>query len=129
MNKKEIRQSKEKFIAELQDQIWRKEMNIAFDLSKIPDIEKLRDRKFKEHADLTTELAALNPTDHTRETREKKKTLEKRVTEIEDFTLSCDETITAINMGVQKERQKSFELQNRIEFAKKFEFDGTGKKE
>ena len=129
MNKKEIRQSKEKFIAELQDQIWRKEMNITFDLSKIPDIEKLRDRKFKEHTDLTAELATLNPTDHTRETREKKKSLEKRVAEIEDFTLSCDETITAINMGVQKERQKSFELQNRIEFAKKFEFDGAGKKE
>ncbi len=113
---------REKFIADLQDQIWRKEVNIGFDLSKIPEIERLRDGKFKEHDDLTVQLKALDQTDHTKEARKTIKELEKKIADIEEFTLNCDETITLINGGVQKERQKSFELQARIKFAETFEY-------
>lgn len=119
MNQKEI---KESFIKDLQDQIWRKEMNIAFDLSKIPEIEILRDSKFKEHTDLQNELTVLDPADHTKETKTKKKELEKKIAVIEEFTLNCDETITTINVNVQRERQKSYELQARVKFAKSFEY-------
>lgn len=122
MTNEQIKNFREKFIADLQEQIWRKEVNIGFDLSKIPEIEKLRDGKFKEHDELKTKLAALDPADHTKEARKRKKDLEKEITSVEEFTLNCDETIGLINVNVQKEKQKSYELQARIKFAETFQY-------
>lgn len=108
---------KEEFLTELEEQVWRKEMNIAFDLSKIPDIEKLRDGKFKELDDLNTEFKKIDPADTTKVTRVKRKDLEKKIAAAEEFTLSCDETITAIKVNTGKEKEKVDQINARIKFA------------
>lgn len=114
---------KDKFILELQEQVWRKEMNIAFDLSKIPDIEKLRDGRFKELDELNTEFKKIDPTDTTKVTRVKRKDLEKKIATAEEFTLSCDETITAIKVNTGKEKEKVDQINARIKFAETYGSD------
>lgn len=114
---------KDKFILELQEQVWRKEMNIAFDLSKIPDIEKLRDNKFKELDELNSELKKIDPADTTKVTRVKRKDLEKKIAAAEEFTLSCDETITAIKVNTGKEKEKVDQINARIKFAETYGSD------
>lgn len=114
---------KDKFILELQEQVWRKEMNIAFDLSKIPDIEKLRDNKFKELDELNSEFKKIDPADTTKMTRVKRKDLEKKIAAAEEFTLSCDETITAIKVNTGKEKEKVDQINARIKFAETYGID------
>ncbi len=114
---------KDKFILELQEQVWRKEMNIAFDLSKIPDIEKLRDDRFKQLDDLNAEFRKIDPADTTKVTRVKRKDLEKKISAAEEFTLSCDETITAIKVNTGKEKAKVDQINARIKFAETYGVD------
>ena len=114
---------KEEFLAELETQVWRKELNIAFDLSKIPEIEKLRDDKFKELDDLNAEFKKIDPSDTTKITRTKKKDLEKKIAAAEEFTLSCDETITSIKVNTGKEKEKVDQLNARIKFAENYGVD------
>ena len=111
---------KEKFIEELEDQIWRKELNITFDLSKIPEIEKLRDDRFKELDGLNADFKLIDPADTTKQTRVKRKDLEKKIAIAEDFTLKCDETIVTIRDNTNKEREKVDQLKARIKFAQDF---------
>ncbi len=114
---------KDKFILELNEQIWRKEMNIAFDLSKIPDIEKLRDVRFKELDGLNADLKLIDSTDTTKQSRIKRKDLEKKIALAEDFTLKCDETIVVIRDNTNKEKEKVDQLQARIKFAETYGID------
>lgn len=114
---------KEEFLTELEEQVWRKEMNIAFDLSKIPDIEKLRDNKFKELDELNIEFKKIDPIDTTKIIRTKRKDLEKKIAAAEEFTLSCDETITAIKINTGKEKEKIDQLNARIKFAETYGID------
>lgn len=111
---------KEKFIEELEDQIWRKELNIAFDLSKIPEIEKLRDDKFRELDGLNAEFKLIDPSDTTKQTRVKRKDLEKKIATAEDFTLKCDETIVTVRDNTNKERERIDQLKARTKFAQGF---------
>lgn len=111
---------RDEFITELEKQVWRKEMNIAFDLSKIPDIEKLRDGKFKELDDLNAEFKKIDPADTTKVIRVKRKDLEKKIATAEEFTLSCDETITAIKVNTGKEKEKVDQINARIKFAETY---------
>ncbi len=114
---------KDKFILELQEQVWRKEINIAFDLSKIPDIEKLRDDRFKQLDELNGEFKKIDPADTTKVTRVKRKDLEKKIATAEEFTLSCDETITAIKVNTGKEKEKVDQINARIKFAETYGSD------
>jgi uncharacterized coiled-coil DUF342 family protein len=117
MNSQKI---KEKFIDELEDQIWRKELNIAFDLSKIPEIEKLRDDKFKDLDGLNADFKLIDPSDTTKQTRVKRKDLENKIAAAEDFTLKCDETIVTVRDNTNKERERVDQLKSRIKFAQGF---------
>ncbi len=114
---------RDEFITELEEQVWRKEMNIAFDLSKIPDIEKLRDDRFKQLDELNTEFKKIDPADTTKVTRVKRKDLEKKIAAAEEFTLSCDETITAIKVNTGKEKEKVDQINARIKFAETYGSD------
>lgn len=111
---------KEKFIEELEDQIWRKELNITFDLSKIPEIEKLRDDKYKELDGLNADHKTIDATDTTKQSRIKRKELEKKIELAEDFALKCDETIVTIRDNTNKERERIDQLKARIKFAQGF---------
>lgn len=117
MTPEQTKAIQDKFILELNEQVWRKEMNIAFDLSKIPDIEKLRDNKFNELDELNTEFKKIDPADTTKITRVKRKDLEKKIAAAEEFTLSCDETIMAIKVNTSKEKEKVDQINARIKFA------------
>lgn len=123
MTSEQTKVIKDKFILELQEQVWRKEMNIAFDLSKIPDIEKLRENKFKELDELNSEFKKIDPADTTKVTRVKRKDLEKKIAAAEEFTLSCDETITAIKVNTGKEKEKVDQINARIKFAETYGSD------
>lgn len=123
MTSEQTKVIKDKFILELQEQVWRKEMNIAFDLSKIPDIEKLRDDRFKQLDELNIEFKKIDPADTTKITRVKRKDLEKKIAASEEFTLSCDETITAIKVNTGKEKEKVDQINARIKFAETYGSD------
>ena len=115
-----IKLIKEKFIQELEEQVWRKEMSIAFDLSKIPEIEKIRDGWFKELDRFKEDLKRLDPSDTTKLTRTKRKELENQISKAEDLALQCDETITMIRDNTNKEKEKVDQLEIRIKFAEKY---------
>lgn len=118
-----IKMIKEKFIQELQEQVWRKEMSIAFDLSKIPDLEKLRDGWFKELDNFKKDLQLIDLADTTKTTRTKRKELEKQISKAEDLTLQCDETIAAIRDNTNKEKEKVDQINARIKFAETYGSD------
>lgn len=120
MTPEQTREIKDKFILELNEQIWRKEMSIAFDLSKIPDIEKLRDNRFKELDSLNTDLKLIDSSDTTKQGRVKRKDIEKKIALAEDFTLKCDETIVVIKDNTNKEKEKVDQLNARIKFAENY---------
>jgi septal ring factor EnvC (AmiA/AmiB activator) len=123
MTKENIKVYKKEFLAELEEQVWRKEMNIAFDLSKIPDIEKLRDDRFQQLDELNGEFKKIDLADTTKVTRVKRKDLEKKIAAAEEFTLSCDETITAIKVNTSKEKEKVDQINARIKFAETYGSD------
>lgn len=123
MTSEQTKVIKDKFIQELNEQIWRKKMNIAFDLSKIPDIEKLRDDRFKELDGLNADLKLIDPSDTTKQSRVKRKDLEKKIALAEDFTLKCDETIVVIRDNTNKENEKVDQLLARIKFAEDYGID------
>lgn len=111
------------FINELFEQIWRKAVNLEFDLNKIPDVKKLQDEKQTELDGLRNELDGIPPRDTSKSTRMHKKELEANIAKAESFIVSCDETIALINEGVRKDKEKIKSLLQRIEFAKEFKYD------
>src|SRR3989344_8758061 len=123
MTSEQTKVIKDKYIQELNEQIWRKKMNIAFDLSKIIDIEKLRDDRFKELDGLNADLKLIDPSDTTKQSRVKRKDLEKKIALAEDFTLKCDETIVVIRDNTNKENEKVDQLLARIKFAEDYGID------
>lgn len=114
---------KEKFIDELNEQIWRKRINIEFDQTKIPAVKKLQDDKFKELDKLKEDLRVIDPKDTTKTTRTARKELETKIAKAEDFIVSCDETMNLINESVIKEKEKIKGINDRVEFAKTFVYD------
>lgn len=116
-------QYRERFIEELNEQIWRKKVNIEFDRTKIPAVVKMQEEKFKELDSLKAELKAIDPKDTTKITREKKKDLEKKIAQNEEFIVSCDETVSMINDSIRKDEEKINGLKERVEFAKTFTYE------
>lgn len=107
----------------MSEQIWRKRVNIEFDKTKIPDVQKLQTDKFKELDDRKTELAAIDPKDVTKVTRTKRKELEGKIAKAQEFIVSCDETISMINESIRKDEEKIKGLEQRVEFAKTFVYE------
>ncbi len=121
----DTKQYQEKFIDELNEQIWRKAVNIEFDETKIPDVEKLQADKFKELDDLKAELASVDPKDTTKVTRTKRKELEVKIAKAQEFIVSCDETISMIKESIRKDKEKIKGLKQRVEFSKTFVYDDS----
>jgi len=119
----DTKQYQERFINELNEQIWRKAVNIEFDESKIPSVKKLQDEKFKELDELKVELATIDPKDTTKVTRLKSKELNSKIAKAEEFIVSCDETISLINESIKKDKEKIKGLKQRVEFAQNFVYD------
>lgn len=111
------------FINELNEQIWRKAVNLEFDLNKIPDIKKLQEERQIKLDDLRRELEAIPPRDTSKQTRIHRKELEAEITKAESFIVSCDETISLITESADKDREKIKSLLQRIEFAKGFRYE------
>lgn len=116
-------QYKEKFIDELNEQIWRKRVNLEFDQTKIPAVKKLQDDKFKELDQLKEELKGIDPKDTTKATRTKRKDLETKIAKAEEFIVSCDETMSLIKESTRKDKEKIKGIRERVEFAKTFVYD------
>ncbi|MES2213368.1 MAG: hypothetical protein V4473_00830 [Patescibacteria group bacterium] len=116
-------QYKEKFIDELNEQIWRKQVNLEFDQTKIPAVKKLQDEKFKELDQLKEDIKTIDPKDTTKVTRTKRKELEGKIAKAEEFIVSCDETMSLINESIRKDKEKIKGLKERVEFSKTFVYD------
>lgn len=116
---------KEKFADEMQEQIWRKCMNLEYDKTKIPSVQKLQTDKFKELDDMKAELACIDPKDATKVIRTKKKELQGKIAKAEEFIVSCDETISLINESIKKDKEKINNLKERVEFANNFVYDDS----
>ncbi len=116
-------QYKEKFIDELNEQIWRKRVSLEFDITKIPAVKKLQDDKFKELDQLKEDLKVIDPKDTTKATRTKRKELETKISKAEEFIVSCDETMSMINESVRKDKEKIKGIRERVEFARNFVYD------
>jgi uncharacterized coiled-coil protein SlyX len=116
-------QYRERFIDELNEQIWRKKVNLEFDRSKVPAVVKLQEDKFKELDALKEELKAIDPKDTTKVTRMKRKEVEGKIAKAEEFIVSCDETVSMINDSVRKDEEKMSGLKERVEFAKTFTYE------
>ena len=113
---------KEKFIDELQEQLWRKEVNLAYDETKIPEIKKLQDEKFIDLDAMKRTLESLDPLDKTKAVRVKRKELESQIEKAQEFIVSCDETISLINETSRKDKEKIKNLKERVEFVRTFEY-------
>ncbi len=111
------------FTNELNEQIWRKAVNIEFDKTKIPDVKKLQDDKQTELDGLRNDLTAIPPRDTSKATRLHRKELEANIEKAESFIVSCDETISLINESIRKDTEKIKNLRHRVEFAKDFKYD------
>jgi hypothetical protein len=117
-----IKQYKQKFIDELHEQLWRKEVNLAYDNSKIPDVKKLQDDKFAELDELKREFDAIDAFDNTKATRMKGKELNAKIQKAQEFIVSCDETISLIKETSRKDKEKIKNIKERVEFAKNFKY-------
>ena len=115
-------QYRERFIEEISEQIWRKQVNLEFDESKIPDVEKLQQEKFKELDQLKEDLKVIDPKDTTKVTRTKRKELEVKIAKAQEFIVSCDETMSLIKESSRKDKEKIKGLKQRVEFAKTFTY-------
>lgn len=116
------KQYRQKFIEELNEQLWRKAVNIAYDQSKIPDIAKLQEEKFTEIDDLKREFDSIDAFDNTKATRIKSKELNAKIEKAQEFIVSCDETISLINENSRKDKEKIKNIKERVEFAKNFKY-------
>ncbi len=113
----------EKFVDELNEQVWRKTVSFEFDLTKVPAVKKLQNDKFKELDQMKEYLKAIDPKDTTKATRTQRKALETKIAKAEEFIVSCDETISLINESIRKEKEKIKALKDRVEFAKTFTYN------
>ena len=111
------------FTNELSEQIWRKAVNLEFDLKKIPDVKRLQEERQNKLDELRNELNAIPPRDTSKLTRIHKKELAVSIANAESFIVSCDETINLINDSAKKENEKIKSLLQRIEFAKNFRYE------
>lgn len=116
------KQYRQKFIEELNEQLWRKAVNIAYDQSKIPDISKLQEEKFTELDDLKKEFDSIDAFDNTKATRIRSKELNAKIEKAQEFIVSCDETISLINENSRKDKEKIKNIKERVEFAKNFKY-------
>lgn len=119
----DTKQYQQNFFNELNEQIWRKAVNIEFDKTKIPDIQKLQEQKQTELDELRDQLTSIPQRDTSKTTRLRKKELEANIAKTEEFIVSCDETISLINESVRKDKEKIKGLSQRVEFAKEFVYD------
>ena len=116
------KQYRQKFIEELNEQLWRKAVNISYDQSKIPDITKLQEEKFAELDELKREFDSIDAFDNTKATRLKGKELNAKIEKAQEFIVSCDETISLINENSRKDKEKIKNIKERVEFAMNFKY-------
>jgi hypothetical protein len=111
---------KKKYLDEIEESIWRKEIENAFSQTLIPKIAEQRELAVHMGEEFENQLDVFDPKDHTRETREKKKALEhqieiqKRVVKIADGEI---ENLKSSNLHVGKEIKV---LKEKAEFVKKY---------
>jgi septal ring factor EnvC (AmiA/AmiB activator) len=113
---------KQKLLLELEEQIWRKRVNLEFDKTKVPEITKLAGNKVTDIDQLKAELEKIGPKDTTKATRTIRKKLEKDLAQAYEFIANCDDTISQINEAIKKEEEKIKHLKQRVEFITTFEY-------
>ena len=125
MDTKQTEEVRAKFISDLEEQIWRKELNAAFDESRIPLIRDEREKAIDEVVKLTEEGKKIEDKafvekDNTKETRMKIKKLELAIAKVNQVADDCEATMAAIGRSVQSNRAEVKGLKSRVEFAKSY---------
>jgi chromosome segregation ATPase len=120
-----IEEVRARFIADLEEQIWKKECNAAFDESRIPLIRDEREKAIDEVVKLakegkSVEDKAFVEKDNTKETRMKIKKLKNDINKANELADNCEATMAAIANSVKTARMEADGLKKRIEFAKTY---------
>ncbi len=121
MTSEKLQKYRENFIESLEESVYRKEVNAAFDATRIPEVENLKLKLQTEHDENEKKIAAIDPNDKTKETRQKRKAIEFRQKQIEEKFTECDETVVAIKTAILKADDEAKFFRLRIEFAKMWE--------
>lgn len=87
---------KESEVKRLTEEAWKQKISAEHLRTTIPRLEDLMKKAADEAEPLRKELEALDPADHTRETREKRKALEKKIENSEKGIDYCGQQIESI---------------------------------
>jgi hypothetical protein len=117
---------KEKFVDELEEQVWRKKAMVVFDRTKIPEIEKLIEGKQQEIIALEGIIKTQDDA-NTKESRIAKKKSNLELKDMHKFVSDCQQTITAIQESLEKEEARISNLVERITFIKSFDAETYAK--
>lgn len=133
MTPEKIEKYRADFIANLEEHIWKKECNAAYDESRIPLVIAERTKALDEVVALTKEFkdidSKFDPKDHSKTTRTAKKKwideMELKIKKANDVADDCEDTIASINNSVRNARQEASNFKSRIEFAKTYGNENT----
>jgi|GEM_PF-1821414 len=149
MDTQKIEEVRSQFIADLEDQAWRKECNAAFDETRIPIVIAERTKVLDEVVELSKplteiekELKSLKNDNDKASIKQKKAlkfkivellgqkdekgvTLQSKINKANEHADDCEDTITAITNGVRGARQEAKGLRERIEFAKGYDINAV----
>jgi hypothetical protein len=123
MTLEKIEQAREEFISDLEKNIWRKECNAAFDETRLSLVQAERQKAIDEATELYKEKEAIDPKDHTRETREKKKAIDKDLAKVNKIADDCEDTMAQIVTGVKNARAEAKAYRDRADFAKTYDIN------
>ncbi len=125
MDTKKLEEIRTQYIADLEEQIWKKEVNAAFDESRIPLIKDERQKAIDEVVKIskegkTIEDKAFVEKDHSKETRIKIKQMKNDILRANQTADACEDTIATIINAVRSARIEANGLKKRIEFVKAY---------
>lgn len=126
MEKELQKEFSEQIAKDLRKSAFREYANAAFDASKVPEVEMLRENKTEELDGFRKDLEGIerDPENHKREWREKAKALKAQIATAEQFVKDCNLTISRIQQTVQSQRQKAAQYLERATFLEQFNLDG-----
>jgi hypothetical protein len=103
----------------LEREAWNYDLSAEYTLSLIDDILKLKQAAEDELEKLEVELKTIDLTDNRRETRERKKVIQKNIEKIRNKIEQYQLSITNINKSAINNRQQAAILRNKAKFFRK----------
>jgi chromosome segregation ATPase len=108
------------FISEIEELIWRKEVNAAYDESKVSAVEGERLKGLEKVAELTKQLEGFDASDKSKQTRDAKKKLQQEIDKENINIDAAEELLNTMHKAIKTARNEVANLSARVEFAKNY---------